>query len=377
MTDSPAVPGRRSTDDPTGLRTDFAAGLAVLVAIGRQAGVDALVLRAPSTLAWLTGARTHVPNTLDTSCFDVVIEGIASDEPAVIIVSNVIEAPRLAETELVGLQVGYRTVPWTENRELSLPSGERVGADVADDRWRCLAEPITAARRILTDRQADRLSGVCADAATAVTDAALQLTPDQTEYSAAAVLAAELLGRGLDPVCLFVAGGARMGHHRHPLPTGAELADRVTLVCCARRNGLIASVTRIVCFGEPDDLDRYRALLEVERVFLDRSAPGVSLGAVVAAGIDAYRDNGFDADEWTRHHQGGLTGWQPREFPARPDSTTALAGNAVVAWNPSGDAYKVEDTCLVTAGGVRPLAVDPRWPCLEVGGRRRPALLIR
>lgn len=375
MTDPPA--GLRNGPTVPGLAADFADCLSVVLAIGREAAVDTMVLRAPSTLAWLTGARTHVPNTLDTSCFDLVIDGIGGAEPVVTVISTVIEAPRLAETELSALPVQFRAVPWTEERERSLPTGERVGSDTGDSRWRDLSAAIAATRRSLTDRQVARLQVVCTDAAAAVTDAARQLTPAFTEYQAAATLAAELLRRNMDPVCLFVAGGNRMSRHRHPLPTAGALTDRVGLVCCARRNGLIASVTRIVCFGPPAQADRYRALLEVERTFLDRTMPGVSLGAVVSAGVDAYRANGFGADEWTRHHQGGLTGWQPREFPAGPDSTVVLGENMVVAWNPSADLYKVEDTCLVTADGVQPLVLDPRWPVIEVGGRQRPALLIR
>ncbi|WP_176451828.1 hypothetical protein [Enemella dayhoffiae] len=47
----------------------------------------------------------------------------------------------------------------------------------------------------------------------------------------------------------------------------------------------------------------------------------------------------------------------------------------VVALNPSGDGGNVEDICLVTADGVRPLVRDERWPSVRVGGRNRPGIL--
>lgn len=47
----------------------------------------------------------------------------------------------------------------------------------------------------------------------------------------------------------------------------------------------------------------------------------------------------------------------------------------VVAWNPSGDGCKVEDTALVAAAGPELLVHDPDWPLVEVGGRFRPDLL--
>jgi antitoxin VapB len=187
----------------------------------------------------------------------------------------------------------------------------------------------------------------------------------------------------MEPVCLFGAGGRRMGAHRHPLPTGQRLGDRANLVCCARRNGLIVSVTRIVCFRPPTpaQLARYRALLDVEAAFLNASRPGERLGDAFTAGVRAYPANGFDTAEWTRHHQGGLSGWQPREIPAHRGSDAILPENGVVAWNPSANGWKVEDTCLIGASGAEPLVTDAlsagsRWPMVDVAGRPRPDLLI-
>lgn len=362
--------------DQTGLAQDFADGLAILNKLGVAAGVDTLVLRNPATLTWLTGGRVNVPNTLDAACFDIVVDGIGQVLSATV-VTNAIEAPRLAATELAALPVTYTVVPWTSDRAATLPTGPSVGTDVPGSERTDLAAPVAAARRPLTARQADRLRGVCQDAAAAITAVAYQISPDLTEYQAAGLIAAQLLDREMEPVCLFVAGDTRMSEHRHPLPTGRRLGERAALVCCARRNGLIASITRIVCFGPPPHPDRYRAILNVEKVFLDATEVGATLGGVVQAGFAAYGANGFADDECRRHHQGGLSGWQPREFPAGPDSPVVLAENFVVAWNPSGDTFKVEDTCLVTADGAQPLVHDSAWPTLTVGGRLRPDLLIR
>lgn len=368
--------GSADTSGSAGRAADFAAGLRTLNRIGMAAGVDTLVLHAPATLTWLTGGRVNVPNTLDAACLDIVVEGIGST-PSATVVTTVIEAPRLATTEFAGLPLEYTTVPWTSDRGSRLPTGSRVGSDRPGADRLDLSAPVAAARRQLTGRQADRLRAVGRDAAAAITAVADRIDPSLTEYEAAALIAAALLEREMDPICLFVAGETRMGEHRHPLPTGRPLGKRASLVCCARRHGLIASVTRIVCFGPPPRPERYRALLDTERAFLDATTVGATLGGVVRAGIAAYDANGFAADEWRRHHQGGLSGWQSREFPAGPDSDLVLAENFVVAWNPSGDTFKIEDTCLVTVDGVQPLVHDPDWPTVTVGGRARPDLLVR
>lgn len=193
------------------------------------------------------------------------------------------------------------------------------------------------------------------------------------------MLGEELLERALDPVVLLVAGADRIPVHRHPLPTTRALGHRAMLVRCARRHGLIASVTRIVSFGALSAADRkcYRRLLDVEHAFLDATRPGVPIGDVVESGTAAYGRCGFAADEWHRHHQGGFSGFHPREYPAHPVSADRIEDGSVVAWNPSANGWKVEDTCIVGSDGVEPVVFDPDWPTLDVVGRRRPDVLVR
>jgi len=350
--------------------------------IGHDRGLDTLLMRQPANLAWLLGCRYHVPNTLDTACFDVIAGGLRSGSPQLTLVTNAIEAPRLIETELpVDPPIAdLRVLPWSADRSEHFPSGPGVGADRPWADTTDVSPDLAAARRVLTTEQSDRLSTVAAGAAAATGRVARSLTPGLTEYEVAGRLCAELLAAELEPVVCLVAADGRDRHHRHPLPTGRRGERSFLLVCCARRSGLIASVTRAVLFtaaghDRAERSDRHRAILGVEQAMLDASVPGARLGDVVAQGAAAYPRQGFPAEEWTRHHQGGLTGWLPREFPAHPGSEEVLTPGMAVAWNPSGDGVKTEDTCLVTLNGVRPLATDPDWPTISVGGRARPDLL--
>lgn len=355
--------------------------LEALGAVARTRELSTILLRDPANLAWLLGARYHVPNTLDSACFDVVVAGLDAD-PTVTVVSNSIEAPRLVDVEFAEPAAihQFKVVPWWGDRSSHFPSGPKVGADRPWPGAVSVAEEVAAARRRLNDQQIEQLRAVSADAAAATGRVARALRPGLSEYEVAGRLSAELLQAELEPVVLLVAADGRDRIHRHPLPTSRTGGQTFLLVCCARRHGLIASVTRSVCFrgaglDETERSERHAALLGVEQVYLDSSLPGRSLGEVVTAGSDSYARHGFRSDEWTRHHQGGLSGWMPREFPASRDSAVRLAERMVVAWNPSGDGCKVEDTCLVTAAGPQPLVHDPEWPSLTVGGRRRPDLL--
>ncbi|TDO34817.1 antitoxin VapB [Kribbella sp. VKM Ac-2527] len=359
-------------------RIDFTDKLGRLAALGTEQGLESLVLRTPASLTWLLGARVHVPQTLDSACLDVVVD-LSGQTPTATVVTNTIEAPRLRDTELSGLDVDWRIVPWWQPRDSVLPTGPTVGSDGSVARTIDVAVQVATLRRVLTMHQQALLAHLCSDAASAATEAAYTISPDMTEYAAAAVLAAALLGRGLDPIVLMVAGDDRRREHRHPLPTDAPIGHRAMLVCCARRHGLVASVTRLVAFGDlrAEEKAHYRALLEVERAFLDASMPGVRLGDAFASGTAAYGANGFEPGEWHRHHQGGFSGLQPREFPAHHGSDAVVPAGSVLAWNPSAAGWKVEDTAVIRPHGAQVLVHDPSWPVVNVGGRHRPGVLVR
>lgn len=353
--------------------------------IAERRGVDRMVLSAPATLSWLFSARWNVPMTLDAACCDVVIDA-AGGTP--LVVANVIEAPRLRETEFAGLDLDWLEIPWAADRRaavLGLVGAGRAraepasaGTDTGLPGCADLGPDVAALRRVLDPGHAAILAEVCRDTAAAMTAAAPRLRPGMSEYGAAAIMAEKLMARQLDPVCVFVGADGRGERHRHPLPTGRSARESLMLVCCGRREGLIASATRFVLFGAPssDAADAYERLLEVERAFLDASLPGVPLGRAFDAGTAEYARQGFDPEEYLRHHQGGFSGFMPRDYPAQSESAEPLAENSVVAWNPSAGAWKVEDTCLVTADGPVPLVHDGVWPTLTAGGRQRPAPLV-
>ena len=294
---------------------DLPEKVAALATVARDRGLDTLVLRDPANLTWLLGGRVNVPQTLDTACLDVVVD--CASEPRITLVTNVIEAPRLRDTELAGLDATWDVVAWWEGRDPRLPHGTHVGSDRPLPDAAPVASDLAQLRRRLTHRQRRLLREVCGDAAAAATAAAVALTSATTEYQAAGLLARELLDRQLDPIVLLVGGARRLEAHRHPLPTGEPLGGRGMLVACARRHGLVASVTRIVSF-EPlgsDERDAYERLLHVEQAFLDasrlqrRPAPRVSRCTSQRRGRDGRRGARMEP-QWRRlegrgHHPRG------------------------------------------------------------------------
>lgn len=354
--------------------------LSSLRRLAAEQGAHTVVLRDPLNLSWFTGARWHVPQTLHMACFDVVISGLEGSPSSeqVRIVTNAIEAPRLRDTEFAGLPVEFDVVDWTEDRSARLPSGPGVLSDLPGlpDGGIDASSQLAAIRRVITAGQQDTLAGVCADLARITGRVVAAVRPGDTEQHIGGSLVAALLDEGIETVALFVGSDERISAHRHPLATSRPVQDRVMVACCGRRKGMVGTITRMASFRPlGEDAERYHSLLRVEQSFLDASKPGAVLGEVFSEGAAAYGQNGFDPLEWRRHHQGGLTGFNPRELIANPGTTVEIATGMALGWNPSGAGFKVEDTVLVTDQGPSILTNDPEWPTLTVGARPRPAVL--
>ncbi|HVE63186.1 MAG TPA: M24 family metallopeptidase, partial [Mycobacteriales bacterium] len=270
-------------------------------------------------------------------------------------------------------------VGWAVDRLDRLPRGPRVGFDVAPPGERDLSAEIEALRRSLTPAEVDRYRSLGSATAEVFTQALSGVEKAMSERQVAAALGAGLLEIGADPIVLLVAGAARVGRFRHPLPTAAPVGDLAMVVACARRGGLIAALTRYVSFGGllPSMADAYERLLAVERVFLAGTTPGAAVGAVWRDGSAAYASHGFPADESDRHHQGGPIGYFARDYIANATSTATVAAAQAFAWNPSVPSLKVEDTVLTGEAGIEVLTVDPDWPSVRVGDISRPSVLSR
>ena len=329
---------------------------------------DTIALRDPANLAWyLGGARVHVVGGVSEAICEVAVG--AEDEE---LRTTVIEAPRLAAEELGTGAPRLRAVPWWE------PLGPDAGAsDRPRPGERDVAAGLVAARGALVPEEVARFRLLGRQTAAAAGAALRAAGRADAEFALAGRAARELLEREIDPVVLLVAGEERLPRHRHPLPTGAPLGARAMLVVCGRRHGLICSVTRMRAFTplRPPERATYDGLLAVEAAALDATRPGARIGDVVNAIAAAYPAHGFAADEWHQHHQGGPTGYAPRDYIASPAADALVRDAQAFAWNPSGGGFKVEDTVLATADGVEVLSPDPEWPAVAAGGRQRPDVL--
>jgi hypothetical protein len=338
----------------------------------RGAGRERLLLTSVGALSWyLDGARPAVRLSAERGVVAVVVD---ADGDTVVVPANEVDRFRAEE---LPRGVDVRVTDWW---------APLVGPDLAPGSPGVLheddpaaADGLRAARAALLPAERARYRTLGRDAAEALTATALRLHPRMSERATAALLAGELVARGADPVVVLVAGEDRLPF-RHALPTAGPLGRRVMLVVCARRHGLIANATRWISLGAPsaEASDAAARIRAVETAFLAATVPGRTLGEAFAAGTAAYADHGFPADEWTRHHQGGPTGYWGRDPVATPGSSVPVVLHQAFAWNPSAGGAKVEDTVLLEPGGPEVLTTDGVWPTTpDAAGLARPDVLVR
>jgi Xaa-Pro aminopeptidase len=346
---------------------DLKLKLSRLTALMDARGAEALRVTRAGNLAWLTGG-----NFLVYERGGPVAEGLVHGD-SLTIITNAVEAQRLRDEELPE-GVAVEAYPWYEGGGQEGIVKRLIGeARVVTDDELDLYE----ARTPLLESERASFKSLGAEASATVTDALTALEPGLDERQVAARVRFALEREGLACPVLLVAGAARLGRYRHPLPKGAPFGGVGLVVVCAERGGLVVSLSRMLAFGEVPERNRERLgqVLEVERAMWDASQAGTPSFAVLKAAQDGYARVGHP-EAWQEHHQGGPAGYFPRDFLITPTEARPVQDGVAYAWNPSLPHAKSEDTILVTGGGLDNLTHDPRWPSLEVGGRSRPDILV-
>jgi antitoxin VapB len=215
----------------------------------------------------------------------------------------------------------------------------------------------------LTPSELERFRRLGRDAGEAVGEFAKGLEPGETESEVARRLDDSLAARGIHSVVTLVAADERIGKFRHPVPTSRAWERVLMLVTCARRGGLIASLTRIVCAGTvPEELRRRtRGVARVNARLLAATRPGAVGSELFKTIAAAYAEEGFAGEE-RLHHQGGACGYRTRDWVAHPASAETVQSEQAFAWNPSITGTKAEETCVASGDGVEILTTSPAWP---------------
>ena len=327
--------------------------------------LSAVLLSRHENIAWITAGQVEARVALGVETAVTSLLITRSGLRYYLAPNN--EAPRLADEEFGGL--GYEPViyPWYESpapllRELA--GDASLGSDVplADATHIDLA----GLRAPLLLPEIDRfisLSRQTADAAASVLES---LTPGITEEEMAARTAAALFERGITPTVVLMGVDNRIRKYKHAVPRSGRLERYGMVNLCARKWGLVASITRFVHFGPlPDELAAsFTAAARIHSELLHATRSGVTSARLFEVARDAYNSAGA-AEEIEFHHQGGPCGYGEREWLIQPNGKEAVALAQAFAYNPSLRGAKVEDTALVTETEVEILTDTPTLPVIE------------
>ncbi|MET4592627.1 M24 family metallopeptidase [Arthrobacter sp. 754] len=332
---------------------------------------DSLLLTTHTALTWyLDGSRVHISLAGDP------IAAVLVDRDGDHLVTFNNEAGRLAAEELPP-GVTLHSVPWYGNlHEAAAAVGRSTASAGTPLAEAAVTNELRAARQQLLPAESARYTHLSAELAGIMTDVLSTAGPETTEFELASALAGRVVAAGAEPLVLLCNGSSRSGF-RHPLATHAPLGRRAMAVVCARRDGLVANITRWVRFdaGTPEELDAEARIAAVEADIFDATVPGARLDSIFGEIKAAYVRHGFGAEQWEQHHQGGPAGYAGRDPRVTATATDTVVMNQPFTWNPSGPGVKVEDTVQVTESGLTVLTVDERWPTTTVNGLQRPVTL--
>lgn len=328
---------------------------------------------------------------------DVILRGqdggfvwaLVTPEKAYMVTSN-IEAERLrAEEDLDELGIEVVEVPWYDGhfeRALSdlcdtaglLNDGTGPGRDASAE--------LQLLRLRLTAGERDRLRRLGADACEGLESGMGELRAGMGGYELAAEVGRRLEVKGIFAAAILAGGDERRASFRHPTVSRDEFKSDALVVIVGVRNGLNVAATRTASIGEPTPVltERHLVACEAEARAIESTRPGSTYGQALQAQIDTYEAHGYQ-DEWRNHTQGGPIGYGAREFGvaplARPDryTETPVEEGHAVAWNPTVQGAKSEDTFLVCEQANEMVTNSRSWPTVTVpvsgGEMTRPGIL--
>jgi len=349
----------------------------------KEKSLEAVLLKKQPNFSWFTAGGYNMVGTAT----DLGMTSLLVTRTDRFVIANRIEAPRMMREE--GLEdLGFRLLDheWYLDRESELVqktvgNAAKVGADVNFGACQNLDSDIKKLRYSLTESEIERYLFLGEKLSRAIEKTTLGIRPGDAECEIAGRLTAELWKDRIDPTGFQVAADDRAFLYRHPIPT-TRLVQKYVMICAnARYRGLITTITRIVHFGKPDPqlIRQFTFNCEIECRMILATKPGLPLSAPLQAGIEAYKEFGYE-NEWKLHNQGGAQGYLARDIRAVPESQDRIEENQAICWNPSIAGTKTEDAFIAAKNGPLMITHPVIFPVIEYHKEgtdlKRPGMMI-
>ncbi len=334
-----------------------------------------VLINSQANFAWLTGGRS---NGINSSIENGACFLFARADGKKFVLANNIEMPRILAEEVSADEFEPIEFSWQDEKSAgdfvigkakSLLDGHgEIASDLPlGSNIRPVENLIARCRYSLTDAEIERFRKLGKDAGEAFGRIFEIIHVGETELEIARKVKNALAFYNIESVVTLVGADQRIAQFRHPVPTENVWRKVLLIAICARRDGLIASLSRIACLGTiPDELrHKTEAVAHVCASFLAATKPGANGAEIYESAAEAYAKNGF-GDEINLHHQGGAAGYKTRDWVAHPASKEVVQKNQAFAWNPSITGTKAEETALVSENGIEIITATPNFPQISV-----------
>ena len=337
-------------------------------------GAKGLHLEQAENFAWLTGGmKNYVTlNSVQTECSILVTPESAY------VVSPYSELQRLDAQLPAG---SFEIVAHDWNVEPAEVVAETVGGEgfLDDAEWET-ADYLRSQRVVLNEMEQHRLGGLGGLTARVLEEGLRSARPEMSERELAALIAYELMLEGIDPVLVIISGEANLRSH-HNISGKGEVGTICMGVVCAKLEGLVVSMTRMISFQDDQGLIEQMELnTAIDAAVVNATRYSETLDEAFERLISFYEDYGL-TEEWRKLHQGGIVGYRLKEYFASQRSRVPLRNGMAFAWNITISGTKSEDTFLLWDGKMHWITnwEGSEWPVFkhEIDGEvyQRPGFL--
>lgn len=328
-------------------QSDFRMKIETIRSILSKKGVDGVEIKSQANFSYVTRGRGFIGLASVMACASLFVT-----QNRVVLIGENIDAQRLYEEQLLSNpDIELMMFPWDEPHQRNLMIDQFAkGLKIVSESD--LDNELYEIRTHLSDYDSQSFRELSREAAHIVENICKKLKKGITEYALAGELSKQLWENNIEPITLLVAFDKRGHLYRHPVMVDNHLENYALVGICGRRNGLIVSLTRDVLLkNDPEIVEKHSKCVRVNAAFWNKLVPGTPISEVFAAGVAQYGIEGYPL-EYKAHHQGGLTGFIPRELRATFESKHVIRSGEAYAFNPTINGAKVEDTVLVTDTGL-------------------------
>ncbi len=329
-----------------------------------RSGLEAVLINSQHNFSWITGGAS---NGIDLGRDAGAASILVCSNGRRYLLTNNIEMQRMVEEQVSISDFEPIEYHWRDEKSSTAfvlyKAKQLVAGEIAGDTT--IESKIAECRYSLTEPERARFRELGRDAGKAMTRTIENVSPGLSEIEIAEVLRHEFAKDEIASIVTLVAADERIAKYRHPIPTVNRWDKELLLVICAKRHGLVASLSRVLTVGRPGDDLRQKtdAAAFVHASLLNATKCGALGQELYAVAQVAYEQCGY-GNEIDLHHQGGAAGYRTRDWVAHPACRESVQPYQAFAWNPSITGTKVEETCIVDDDGVEIITAVPGQPSI-------------